>query len=155
MKNIILALVLCTFGGIAYAETAEEIEQYIGLLRSDLQTEKVQLITVNMQFSVEESASFWPVYNKYQTEWKKIGDKRMALIKDYAENYDAMTDAKAAELTGKALDLESQRIDLLKKYVPEFSKALTAKRVARLVQVENQINRLIDVQIAEGIPLAK
>ena len=155
MKKVILALMLCAISGLVYAQTAEKADKYVELLRSDLQAEKVQLITNNMQFSVEESAAFWPVYNKYQADLKKIGDQRIALIKDYAEHYDVMTDVKAAELTGKALDLEAQRIDLIKKYVPEFSKVLTAKRVARFVQVENQINSLIDVQLAAGIPLVK
>jgi len=77
----------------------------------------------------------------------------LALIKDYAEHFDSLDDAKARELTEKAINLETQRIDVLKKYVPQFGKVLSAKRVARFVQIETQINRLIDVQLASEIPL--
>src|SRR5437762_1469201 len=68
---------------------------YTELLRSDLRAQKVAIITEVMQFTEAEDTKFWPVYREYEAELAKINDDRMALIKDYADNYAALTDVVA------------------------------------------------------------
>jgi hypothetical protein len=51
--------------------------------------------------------------------------------------------------------LEKRRTKLKKKYFKKFEKALSAVVAAKFVQVENQINLLIDLQIASELPLIK
>ncbi len=50
-----------------------------------------------MRFTEEEDAKFWPVYREYETALAKINDDRIALIKEYADSYDTLTDATADE----------------------------------------------------------
>src|SRR5258707_11396386 len=81
----------------ATTDDAREINlrAYVELLRSDLRAQKVAVITEVMQFTEAEDAKFWPVYREYETELAKINDDRMALIKDYALSFEALTDATA------------------------------------------------------------
>ena len=51
--------------------------------------------------------------------------------------------------------LEKRRTKLKKKYFKKFEKALSAITAAKFIQVENQINLLIDLQIASDLPLIK
>ena len=51
------------------------------------------------------------------------------------------------------LALEENRTDLKKKYFERFREALSPIQAARFLQTENQINLLIDLQIASQIPL--
>jgi hypothetical protein len=132
---------------------ADSVDNDIALLRSDISKDKVSLITANMAFTPEEAGAFWPVYKQYDAELSKIGDERVALIKDYAANQQNMTDAKARELTDKWLDTEEKRLALKKKYMAEFEKVLSAKTTARFLQVENRINMLLDLQVASAVPL--
>jgi len=125
----------------------------IALLRQDVQTGKNDLINKTMQFSAAEAASFWPVYKNYADEQKKIGDIKYALIKDYAANYDGMTDAKAAELSRKMLDIEKQTVNLRVKYLPLFEKALSQKRAAMFMQVDRRLSLITDLQLASIIPI--
>jgi hypothetical protein len=71
-------------------------------------------------------AAFWPVYKKYEAELAKIGDERYAGIKDYAANYGSLTDAKATELTDRALGFVEKRLALIKRYVGELRGVLPA-----------------------------
>jgi len=66
-----------------------------------------------------------------------------------------MTDEKAKELVDRALRLEGKRTKLKKKYFKKFDKVLPSKTVAKFFQLENQINLLIDLQIASELPLIK
>lgn len=148
-KRFILVLAVLFLASLAaYAQ-----EDFIELLRTDVRAQKKAIITEAMDFTEDQAAKFWPIYREYEFEFAKIGDERVALITDFANNYENMTDEKAKEITDKALNIEEQTLKLKKKYVGKFSKVLPATVVARFLQVENQINNLVNLQIASELPL--
>jgi hypothetical protein len=49
--------------------------------------------------------------------------------------------------------MESDRVKLQKSYVRKFDKILPSKKVFRYFQAENKIDTVINVKIAEVIPL--
>ncbi|NIO05463.1 MAG: hypothetical protein GTN74_12870 [Proteobacteria bacterium] len=150
MKRLLLVIVFVLATTVAYAQDA-----YIELLRSDVKTKKVAIITQAMRFTEEEASAFWPLYREYELDLTKIGDERIALIKDYAQNYQAMTDEKAKKLAEKSFKLEGKRTKLKKKYFKKFDKVLPSRTVAKFFQLENQINLLVDLQMASKLPLIK
>jgi hypothetical protein len=131
------------------------LRAYAELLRSDIRAQKVAIITEVMQFTEAEDAKFWPVYRQYEVELAKINDDRFAMIKEYAGNYDKLTDAVADRLAVRALDVEARRHALLSTYYQRFKSALSPKTAARFLQVEHQILLLLDLQIAASLPIAR
>ncbi len=152
MKKIsVLVLVsMILAAGAAFAQGAE---QYIELLRSDLKTERVAIITEAMQFTPEEGEVFWPIYREYELQVAKIGDRRIALIKEFATIFDTMTDEIAEDLIKNSIKIDEDTLKLEKKYIKKFNKVLPARRVARYAQIDHRINMLIDIQIAAALPL--
>jgi len=146
----LLAGVLASFPAIV---SAGSLESEIELLRTDLKAGKVEVVKEALNVEGAKADAFWPVYRKYQLELDKIGDKRIAMIKDFAANYESMTDVKAKALVKQALDLQTQRTSLLRTYYPQFEKILGSIEAAKLVQVEHLIMALIDVQLASEMPL--
>jgi hypothetical protein len=150
---------LCAvIGGLGAATVwAEEsqVDRYVTLLRTDLKAEKAAIVVNNMHFTEAETNAFWPVYQQFQKELSKVGDEKVALIKDYAAHLDSIDDNKAKELTMKAATIEQQRLDVDKKYIDEFSKVLSAKQVVRFFQLEIQMQRMVDIQVAAELPLIK
>ncbi len=137
-------------------ETREtNLRAYVELLRSDLRSQKVAIITEVMQFTEAEDEKFWPVYREYENELAKINDDRIALIKEYAVNYEQLTDPVADKLARGALDLESRRNALKARFYDRLKSVISPKTAARFIQVENQILLLLDLQIASALPLAK
>ena len=149
-KAIVLLLAIMTAGAALYAQ-----ESYLELLRSDIRTQKVALITDAMELTDTQSAVFWPIYRKYDSELTTLNDKRIAIIKDYAQNYDQMTAAKADELTKRTFAYFENRIKLQKKSYKEISKALSPVLSGKFMQIERAINTLLDLQIQSEIPLVK
>ena len=151
MKKLLLVIIVLLLANtVCYGKG---VDAYIQLLRSDARTQKAAVITEAMQFTDEESNAFWPVYREYELELSKIIDDRIELIKDYIQNYDILTDEKAKVLARQVFTLEKRRTKLKKKYFKRFSRALSATIAAKFIQVENQINLLIDLQIASELPL--
>jgi len=128
-------------------------EQYIELVRRDLRQEKRKIIGEALALKQSEADAFWPVYERYEAELNRLGDEKLALINDYADNYKSMTDAKAGELTRKAIDLDILRTSLLQQYLPQFQKALTNRRAAQFYQIEMPLLKVVDLQIASKLPM--
>lgn len=126
---------------------------YVELLRSDIRTQKVAVITEMMQFTDAEDKAFWPVYREYETELAALNDERLAMIVEYAKGYEQMTDALADTLVAKGLDLNARRNALQAKYYDRFKSVISAVKAARFVQVEHQLLLLLDLQIAASLPV--
>ena len=99
-KSLVVIVVLLIANTIAYGQ---DVNAYIELLRSDVKTQRIAIIKEAMQFTGAESSAFWPVYKKYEYELDEINDERVELIKDYALNYNNLTDEKSEELIKKSL----------------------------------------------------
>ena len=125
----------------------------IQLLRSDVQADKNKIIADTMQFTDTESTAFWPVYRDYARDQQVIGDDRVRLIKDYLQNYDSLDDNKAKDMVQRMINIEDRTLNLREDYWPKFMKALGAKRAAKFYQVDNRLTLLINVQLADNIPL--
>ena len=140
-------------------ETASDHElntrAYIELLRTDLKKEKSQVMGKIMQLDADQSAKFWPIYKSFETELTGIGDQILNLVQTYISNYYQMTDDTADQLALKLLDIEQQRNQLKKKYYLKVKEGLDAVTAARFLQVENQLEKLMDLQIAANLPVMK
>ena len=148
MKHIIPILIIVLSFGMLSAQ-----DDYIELLRKDVTAEKTAVITEIMVFTDSESKIFWPLYREYDFERSKIDDQRLALITDYAEHFENVTDEKADEITKRSFKYRQQLVRLEKKYYKKMAKALSPKTAARFFQLDNQLNSLITLQITSNLPL--
>jgi hypothetical protein len=161
IAKYVACLGLAVAGQLAVAQTPPtpqqtqdaNLEAYIGMLRQDLKAGKVVILTVMMDLDLPEAARFWPVYNEYDQELTKLADERIAFIRMYADNYEALTDAMATKIANGMMDVEAKRVELRKQYFARISKALTPKDAARWLQVEAQIEKVVDLQILASLPI--
>jgi hypothetical protein len=137
---------------VAIAPAQDRAEMMARLLRTDLASKKTEMMSKALLLSSDEGAKFWPVYKEYQAELARANDERQAVIKEYVRNYRTLDDAKATELINKSLELQEQRLGLLRKYVDGMQKVLPMKLVAKFFQVETQMLRLEDLQINTDLP---
>lgn len=133
--------------------TTLNLSAYAELLRSDVRTQKIAIITTVMGFTEAEDAAFWPIYREYDAEMSKLGDERVALIGDYAKHFDDMTDETADKLATKAIELESRRRAAAATCYDRVKKALSPRTALRFLQVEHQLQQLIDLQISAALPV--
>jgi hypothetical protein len=106
-----------------------------------------------MQLDSKQAAAFWPLYKQYEAEAKLLGDERLGIIQDFAEHFDSMDDVKAKALLDRQMALEGKKLALQTKYKDEMLKVLPAKTVARFLQVDSRLNKLVELAVASEIPL--
>jgi len=139
----------------ASKDTQTVSEQDVKLLRQDVRSQKKQLIAANLTLTDAESTKFWPVYDQFSAEMTTIGDQKLALIKEYAQNFGSLTDAQAQSLLNRSLALDAAATQLRIKYVPIINKVLPGTKTATFFQMERRISTLIDLQVASQIPLVQ
>jgi hypothetical protein len=133
--------------------SAQNMDQDVDLLRKDIRSQKKQIIAANLQLTDAEAVKFWPIYDQYVAELTKINDAKYGVIKEYATNYDTLTDDHAIALAKNLLSVDAQVAQLRLKYVPIVNKTLPGKKTALFFQLDRRLTMLIDLQLASQIPM--
>jgi hypothetical protein len=108
-----------------------------------------------MMLTEEESQPFWSLYNQFESALYEVHNKRIAIIKDYAANYESMTDEKADELTNRMFKFEAELMKIEKTYYNKFKKIVPAGKAAKLMQANNKIETMVNYDLALTIPLVE
>lgn len=153
MKFISALVLLLTFSTVASAQSA--LDQQIALARQSAHTDRQVIIMGNMTFTSDESAEFWPAWKEYRAAVSANSDRTLALIKDFAEHYNEMTDQKASELMTDHFSIEMQDLVIKQNFAKEISKFMPEQKVMRVIQIENKLDAAIELQLASEIPLAQ
>lgn len=134
-------------------EKFTDLEPAIQMLREEVGKDRREIVKANMLLTNSEAARFWPIYDEYRTEMKKVGDRRVKLITDFAANRDAMSEDEANRLLKEALDIDKQRVEIKEDYVKKFEKELSARTTARFFQIDQKLDAAVDAALAARIPL--
>jgi len=136
--------------------TAEQAyDANVQLMRQDLRSKRKQLVAANLPLTDTEVTKFWPLYDKYIAETVKVNDDRYSMIKQYAQGYETLTQAQAADYIRRWLALDQRNTELRLKYIPEFEKVISNKKTATLFQIDRRVGMMIELQLASEIPLVQ
>ncbi len=128
-------------------------DAYMQLLRADLSAKSEQIVRETMQLDDQQSVAFWPIYRQYQVEQSKLISDKLAIVTDYANNFSTLTDAKADQIAQQVMQLDQKRMALREKYYATIKKALSPVVAVRFFQVEQQLQLIVDLQIAANLPI--
>ena len=152
--TITAGLLLLPLAGFAQApQPVVSLEGQVEAARKLMETERKLVIIGELTMTPAEAKEFWPVYNEYTAELREISDIRSQLIIDYAANYNNMTDDFATRMLDDYFDYSSQMLKTRQKYVRKFERVLPTIKVARLYQVENKLDAILNFNLAAQIPL--
>jgi pyruvate-formate lyase-activating enzyme len=152
MKKLLIVFALL----FAMPSFADDLDEYIRLLKTDLKANARDYVSKGMvTFTDEEAKRFWPIYESYMAERGKFLDARLALILDYADNFDKMTDAKAQEMLDRRIEQLKLRNQLDEKFRPQFATALSPRRLVRFYQIQQELEVMIELRAISTIPRMK
>ncbi len=137
------------------APAQNSVDQDVDLLRKDVRSQKKQIIAANLKLTDTQAEKFWPIYDQYTAELVKINDAKYAAIKEYAQNYDTLSDDQATALTKQIIGVDESVAQLRQRYVPLVSKVLPGKKTALFFQLDRRLVMLIDIQLATQIPMVQ
>lgn len=150
MKKILLS---AAFSLLTLLSFAQNVNDDVEILRDMAAAERRALVAENLMLSEEESKIFWPMYDEYRGEVRKIGTARIEVVTKFADNYETMTDEIAKEIIDQYFTNEMNYNKVRTTYKNKMMKSLSPKLVFRFFQIENKIDAVIDFGMASEIPL--
>lgn len=145
----LLFLVSVVAGQVQAAPQTDQLE----ILRARLQSDRVTAISDAMQLTEQGSAVFWPLYRKYESEVAIMGDQRVSLFNEYAQAFNTMDNSTAQNLLTRSMAWREKRARLLHDFVRSLETKMSPVVAARFYQVERYLTLMIDLNVANQIPL--
>lgn len=148
MKNVIILLLFICTGSASIAQSNDEL----ALLREMFGKEKKDIISQFLNLSEADGAKFWPLYDEYSAKRKALGDDRISIIKDYADQYTNITNDQAKKLGDRLFKNESSILNLQEKYYKKMSKAVSPLKATQFMQTELYLQTQLRAVIQDEIP---
>jgi hypothetical protein len=122
-------------------------------LRQEAGRERRDIVGANMLLTETESARFWPLYDEYRAERRKIGDRRVRLITDFLADQNSMTEDEARALAIEDFAIQKDTDELKAKWFEKMTKVLSERTVARFFHIDEKLDAADDLALAANIPL--
>jgi Spy/CpxP family protein refolding chaperone len=139
-KNFLFTTILLCFSVFVLAQrpNAAKIDQA-----------KIAILSTKLNLTEQQAIKFWPVYNQYMAEIKTAYQKRKQ-ANDALANIDAASDADVERAMNQLMQSQEEELAIRKKYRTEFSKTLSVKQVAKLMQAEKEFKELLIKRLSKG-----
>jgi hypothetical protein len=134
---------------------AQQERDVIEVIKTQVQSQRQELVAENLRLSEEESSNFWPVYREFHSERDALVDRRIGLLKKFRDNFDGLSEEQSAELLDDYFSLQEDILKLRKKFLKKFRKVLSEKSTLRYFQIENKLDSIIENELAQVVPLAE
>ena len=153
MRQITTFLAILALSFSAFAQSA--LDQQIELARQDANADRQALVKLNVPFTEEEADAFWPAWDEYRLAMNSNADRMIRLLKEYAQNYQQMTNLKADELMTDFFSIRMQNLVIRQQFARKIDAFIPTRKVMRVVQIENKLDAALQMQLAAEIPLVK
>ena len=97
--------------------------------------------TEQLQLTPDEAKGFWPLYNEYRDEVKKVNQQIRGLEND--------SSLSAEQKLARKNQLEEQKLTLSKRYQDQFKKVLPINKVAMIDKVERDFKMWLLNQVKQ------
>jgi hypothetical protein len=103
-----------------------------------LKAMKIAYITNLIQLTPDESQKFWPIYNLYEADLKKVRDKYNS-----DRNPALLSDQEVEKYIQDGFEMEEQLIKVRRDYVQKMKAVISIRKIALLTKAERNFNRTI------------
>jgi len=134
-KTIILNVVILFFGMAAYAQ--KPTTEYD---KEKLEAARVAFITNRLDLKPEQAEKFWPLFNQYNEERRKMMGKVSTLNR---ESMQELTETRAKEIIQKRFSIQQQLLDMEKLFMDEITKVISPQQAIKLGGVNREFTRQV------------
>lgn len=149
MKKLMISFVTLLI--VTISSNAQTNAEEVRFLQTIFGMEKQALVESFINPAAENKDAFWEVYNKYETERKELGRKRIGLLNKYIQVYGKASSQETHELVKEMVSLAKSNAKIINKYYKKIKK-INEDNAASFFQIESYIAAKIRVDILESIP---
>jgi hypothetical protein len=144
MKKLVILLFTMFSVAFIYAQN-ERTEAEI--FRSQFKLEKKKIVADYMMLGNESAGKFWPLYDQYEQERSKLGDRKIKLLENYINNHQSKSIKDADGMVKESADIQKKEVALREKYYGLISKSIDTKTGLDFFEVEDMIATKVRMEL--------
>ena len=154
-KFVVFVACLC----LAAVATAQESQVLVvpaidaDQFKIALTSARREVFTDGMALSGPAKDAFWNSYSGFEKEKQILDDKRVALLQEYADKKDQLTDEQAVRLVNEFSQVAQDEVKLRIKYTNELSKKIPGVLAARFYQIDAYITTAMTLDLLDNMKL--
>lgn len=148
MKKILICTLLFSSSLFASDPVAD-----LAVARKQIQAQTIEIVQTAMNLSEADAPEFWAIYKEYEAERTQMGDVKVALLNEFMAIAEDMTDEQASATAEQHFAMKRNQIALNEKYYTVMAEKLSPRVAARFIQVMNQIDTVIDANLASEMAI--
>ncbi|MEI7725629.1 MAG: hypothetical protein WCK09_11025 [Bacteroidota bacterium] len=149
MKKYVLIIAVLFLASFTHAQSNEE---EVDLMQAAFGMDKKAAVADFVKPSAAQKDAFWKLYDEYETQRKVLGKQRIALLEQYAAQYQTMTSEQADAWTKKVIDLQKKTDNLIVTYYGKVKLVSDGVVATQFYQIENFILTAIRAKILQNVP---
>ncbi len=106
-------------------------------IREKVKTQKVSFISEKLDLSEVEAQKFWPIYDAYHTDLRKLKSSLNLHPKE------DISDKEAEDMLNAFLEGKSKETEIQKRYIDKLKTVIPPSKVANLFRVEREFKEKV------------
>lgn len=139
MKRAYLMLNLCFLALAAGAQDFGNGDEISTTALDRVQAQRVAFITQKIDMTSKEAEKFWPLFNEYEREERKI---RKQYQRDTRRIID-MSDGEARKFLESRFDMEQELLDLKRQYFLRLADIISPRKLAGFNRADREFKKLL------------
>jgi Spy/CpxP family protein refolding chaperone len=136
-KTLIFGLLLMAAAVVAQPKMGDRAE--LEKKKEKIEAIKVAYITEELELTVAESQSFWPVYNELREKEHALREQQRTSLKKLSD--DEPSEKEVEKMLYSFADTHIAIEELRKSYLDDFIDVIGAKKTAKLMRAEKEFGR--------------
>jgi hypothetical protein len=145
MKHTLLLLLSFFYLTGAWAQAAMDEDEISPTALDRVQAQRVAFITEKIDLTSKEAEKFWPLFNEYEQEERRIRRQYQAQQKRPID----MTDEEARAQLLSHFDMEEKLLDLKRSYFLKLAEVVSPKKLAGFTRADREFKRMLLNRIRE------
>jgi len=150
MKKLFSLTILLVLSTLVFSQTVnKELAYYQDIFGMS----KKAMITKFLD--LDENAEFWTLYDEYEKERQKYGQKRYELLLEYAGNYVNYSDKRMDILMEESLANRKYVAKVTNKYYKKIRKVSGSSAASKFLMIESFFEATVRTKILGDLPMMK
>ncbi|MCB0632459.1 MAG: hypothetical protein R2824_35515 [Saprospiraceae bacterium] len=146
MKHTLLFLLGFFYLTGAWAQAAMEEDDISPTALDRVQAQRVAFITERMDLNSKEAEKFWPLFNEYEREERRI---RKQYQDRQLKRPIEMTNEEAKAQLLSHFDMEQELLDLKRKYFVKMAEVVSPRKLTGFNRADREFKRMLLKRIQE------
>jgi hypothetical protein len=117
----------------------------------EITEKRIEFIAPRLPLTAGESEKFWPLFREFY-EQREMISKNTKQKDNQPDNKPPVTDEEFLNAIRFMIDSKMDQVTLMKKYTQKYLEILPPGKVYRLLQLEDEFNRVLLNQLKESGP---